>query len=128
MMSDRTFSRRFSSYWKKALPMADHFIRRVNLNPVRFADPVTLRALPERRGLINETAFLLAQRAAEERELAKVSARFDFLELLEEAETEAVRRIARLEKRLAEEIAPLDPTESAEAVDVSKVILNFISH
>lgn len=126
MMSDRTFSRRFSSYWKKAMPMADHFIRRVNMNPVRFADPVLSRALPERRGLINETAFLLAENAAEDGALDGNFDHFDFFDFFEGAEAEAVRRIALLEKRPAGELVPLDSSESTEVIDISKAILKFI--
>lgn len=126
MMSDRTFARRFSSYWRSLLPMGDYLIRRVNLEPTRYASAIVGRSAPERRALVNEAGFLLAELCAKNGAVEGRIRSYEYLDLLREVESRAVEKIAPLERRKAGDIAALDPLEASEASEMAISIIKFI--
>lgn len=126
MMSERTFARRFSSYWQNLLPMADHFIRSMNLNPFRYDYEIESKSSPDRRAFINETSFLVASYADSDLVFSTGIDKYDYINHIQEAEAAAVVKIALLEKRKPEDIASLSDVESVEVQNLSKSIFRFI--
>ena len=126
MMSERTFARRFSSYWRNLLPMADQFIRRVNLNPVRYDYGIANGSAPDRRALVNEVAFTVASMATKDSAFSVGIDRYPYINLINVAESFAIAKIATLEKRAVAEISGINDVEIQEVVDLSKSILRFI--
>jgi hypothetical protein len=58
MISEATFARDFSSFWRLATPMMEGFIRRLNRGTYqRDFPPMTSATTPDRRAFINELAF-----------------------------------------------------------------------
>ena len=59
MISETTHSQKYNSFWRIATPTSELFVRRINshLYERRFP-PLKSSIRPERRGLINETAFV----------------------------------------------------------------------
>lgn len=59
MISEKKFATAYTSFWQQNLPMADAFIRRVNLDYERYLTPLKSYIRPQRRALVNEIAFRL---------------------------------------------------------------------
>lgn len=61
MISERKFSNSFSSFWNELLPIADSFVRRMNLSLERYCQPTesVLAIDGDRRSVINELSFRL---------------------------------------------------------------------
>lgn len=58
LISETTFVRVFTSFWRSATPMSESFVRRVNLELYeRVFPPLGGDVTPERRGFVNEIAF-----------------------------------------------------------------------
>ncbi|QEX20572.1 hypothetical protein FRZ61_04890 [Hypericibacter adhaerens] len=58
MISEITFSRDFSSFWRLACPMMDGFIRQLNRGSYdRDFAPMKVETAPNRRAFVNEVAF-----------------------------------------------------------------------
>ena len=57
MISERKFASSHSAFWQRALPFADHFVRRSNLRSMRSGRRVTAFARIERRAFVAELAF-----------------------------------------------------------------------
>ncbi|GLQ94464.1 hypothetical protein GCM10007901_34160 [Dyella acidisoli] len=106
--------------------MADQFIRRVNLNPMRYDYAIASNSAPDRRALINEAAFITARMAAQNSALDIGVERYSYLDLVKEAEISAIAKIAPLEKRAVKDISSIAGYEIDEVVDLSKSILRFI--
>lgn len=59
MISERQFSSRYSSLWKNVCPMSERFVRRLNLETVRYAEPFDPQCGKNLNGLVNELAVVL---------------------------------------------------------------------
>jgi hypothetical protein len=66
MISERKFSSSYSSFWNQLLPIADSFVRRLNLECERFAEPIesAITVDRDRRAVINELGFRLFKEKA----------------------------------------------------------------
>jgi hypothetical protein len=72
MISERKFSKSFSSFWNELLPTADSFVRRMNLSLYRYCLPTEskLETDRDRRSVINELSFRLFMEVAKGKELS----------------------------------------------------------
>lgn len=60
MISETFFSSHYTSLWRSIAPSMEEFVRRTNLDGVdRFWTPIDSAVASDRRGLVNEAAFLL---------------------------------------------------------------------
>lgn len=98
VISERQFAHGFGSFWRQILPDTDRFVRKLNLTRNRFDYEVDNVASPERRGMINEAAFLLtaAANAQGVLEPLKIDLRDS---LVNEAVSHAASKVALLDGR-----------------------------
>lgn len=59
MISERKLVSSHTSFWRVAMPLAEAFVRAMNLSLERFAPPLPSGSLPVRNALISELAFCL---------------------------------------------------------------------
>jgi hypothetical protein len=57
MITENRFSNSFTSFWKEVIPLADRYVRMLNLSLERFDTPLDSDSDPSRRDLINEIGF-----------------------------------------------------------------------
>jgi len=69
MISERQFSTLYTSFWRQALPLADSYVRNLNLAVGRFASPLESESKPDRHGLINELSFRILESTPREDEV-----------------------------------------------------------
>ncbi len=112
MISERKFSKSFTSFWNELLPTADLFVRRLNLSCDRFCLPLE-SGLPvdrDRRAIINELAFRFFLKLAKGEKLSKR----EKIELCVEV-SNYIRRLAPNIK----EIKPISQKELDEANELA---------
>jgi hypothetical protein len=61
LISERRFCVSHTSIWVDILPYSDRFIRRVNLEALRFVEPTPQTAFPSVSGIVNDAAYRLAE-------------------------------------------------------------------
>lgn len=66
MISDHQFSTVYTSFWRQALPLADSYVRNLNLAVERFDPPLESKSKPNRHSLINELAFRILESAPQQ--------------------------------------------------------------
>lgn len=125
MISERVFSRHYSSFWDELLPFADRFIRVINVSYERyeFAPEFDGHADADIRAFINELAFelyaLLQQHAQ----------RNEFIDLLKidtsELEKLVAQRIAALSSTTINATSFFSPAVKQEASTVAGSIKRF---
>jgi len=59
MMSDKTLSERYTSFWNQSLPGSNQLIRNINISAERVCAPLSSVLGPDIRGVVNEAAFML---------------------------------------------------------------------
>jgi hypothetical protein len=109
------------SFWERTIPMGTVYVRRVNLSPERYVQPL-LSDLVQERGVINEAAFRLLCAAA--RAGGGISA-------LTESDTqrsvaEAVAFIRRFRQFSREPVADPDRASVLEAITLGQRLERFV--
>ncbi len=121
MISERKFANSFSSFWNELLPIADTFVRRINLSLDRFYLPFesTLESNRDIRAVINELSFRLFINMTKKNELSKTDT-----EVL-------INEVINYIKRLATNIVidkPLSSEEYLEAQSLSYSLSNYFTN
>jgi hypothetical protein len=107
VISDRRMAQGFSSFWQELAPMADAYIRSINLRKERLGPPLKSSLRAERRGLVNEFAFRLFRYEIEHGNKPNTAA--------EGKLATAVRQFIRSMPRMEQGVAPIGTVERAEA-------------
>ena len=115
MISERTLAHRYTSFWNQLAPMAERFVRECNVSSDEWKPPLLSGTRPDRRGLINETAFNFFANA-----VAGVKGGTT------EAQDKAKEKIAQLERKDLGAIASLDEVEVREAEALSNRLMAYV--
>lgn len=59
MMTEKSFSTIYTSFWKELLPGSERYIKKMNITTERFVQPLVSHASVEERGVTNEMGFRL---------------------------------------------------------------------
>jgi hypothetical protein len=118
MISEHKFSNSYSSFWNQLLPIADSFLRHLNLASDRFAAPIA-SSLPidrDRRSVINELGFRLFRERAMSGSLS------------EEKVTSIERAVCEYIERLVPSISKLTALSKAERSEADKIAKSLSSY
>jgi hypothetical protein len=118
MISEHKFANSYSSFWNQLLPIADSFLRHLNLASERFATPIT-SSLPidrDRRSVVNELGFRLFR----ERTITG--------SLSEEKVTSIERAVREYIERLVPSISKLASLTKEERTEADKIAKSLASY
>ncbi|MCB0413330.1 MAG: hypothetical protein KDD50_03295 [Bdellovibrionales bacterium] len=109
MISERQFAHKFSNFWSSTTPMITSIVKQVNSNLYQnYLEPIKLKGLDSRRGLVNETGFLIFHFESLTRRLNHSPSQ----KSIDQATATAQKKIERLEGTAVDSISQEELTES----------------
>lgn len=120
MIGAKQFATGNISFWASATPMLERFVRSANMTPQRFQQPLLSNTLPQRRDLVAEAGFLLAQMATE---LGIPISEVDKKEI-EATSREAYARVRPQDSDESEGL--VEPNEAEDIASIASSIQKFL--
>lgn len=116
MIDAKTFAEHHQTLWRSVAPASEITLRRINSGQLESIHaPIESKSSPDRRGLINETAFFLFC-------LKRSNPNLTGKELYKEAFNFARKRIEILTTNYETDLSSLSQPEKAEAADIARAI------
>ena len=122
MITEKHFALFYSSFWDSLCPMTEEYVRTINATAERFAKEVDSAASNQKRGLINELAFLIAGESSRTKESPHALP----VEIVEASAAEALQHVSSLRAFNRNIVTVLDEDDTQEARVLAGRLLYFL--